>query len=156
MSIVKPISYKAIFVFCTACNHKIELMDIKIVFLYGYIDEKIYVKQPTGVDNGTGWVCKLKKAFYGLKQSPQIQYNTLATHLKKLGFEPLNTDLSVFIKGTTIIAVYVDDLLLSRPKKSAIKILKEQLSEHFQMTDLGLCSYYLGMAVTHNQQNKTI
>ena len=72
----------------------------------------------------------------------------LVTHLKKLGFEPLNANLSVFIKSTTIIAVYVEDLLLSESEKSAIKILKEQLSEHFQMTDLSPCSYYLGMTVT--------
>ena len=149
-------SYKAIFAFCTACNHKIELMDIKTAFLYGYINKEIYVEQLTGVDNGTGRVCKLKKALYGLKQSPRIWYNTLATHLKKLDFEPFNADLSVFIKGTTIIAVSVDDLLLSGPEKDAIKILKRQLSKRFQMTDLGPCSYYLGMAVTRDRQNRTI
>lgn len=60
-------SYKAIFAFCIVCDHKIELIDIKIAFLYGYINEEIYVKQPTGADNGTRRVCKLKKAFYGLK-----------------------------------------------------------------------------------------
>ena len=60
-------SYKAIFAFCAACDHKIELIDIKTAFLYECIDKKIYVKQPTGADNSTKRVCKLKKALYGLK-----------------------------------------------------------------------------------------
>lgn len=54
-------SYKAIFAFYAACDHKIELIDIKTAFLYECIDEEIYVKQPTGADNSTKRVCKLKK-----------------------------------------------------------------------------------------------
>ena len=53
-SVVKPMSYKAIFAFCAACDYEIKLMNIKTAFLYGYIDEKIYVKQPIGAANGTG------------------------------------------------------------------------------------------------------
>ena len=155
-SVVKLMSYKAIFAFCAACNHEIKLIDTKTAFLYRYIDEKIYMEQPIRADNSTRWVCKLKKTLYVLKQLPQIWYNTLATHLKTPGFESLNADLSVFIKDTTIIAVYMNDLLFSGPEKSAIKILKGQLSERFQMTDLGPCSYYLGMAVTRDQPNRTI
>lgn len=155
-SVVKPMSYKTIFAFSAACDHEIEQMDIKTAFLCGEIEEEVYVEQPTGMDDGTGRVCKLKRALYGLKQSPRIWYKTLATHLATLGFHPLGADLSVFIKGTTIIAVYVDDLLLSGPKMSDIKILKGQLSERFQMSDLGPCSYYLGMAVTRNRQNRII
>lgn len=98
----------------------------------------------------------MKKALYRLKQLPQIWYNTLATHLKKLGFKSLNANLSVFIKSTIIIAVYVDDLLFSGTKKGAIKILKKQLSKRFQMTDFGFCGYYLGMAVTRDQPNRII
>lgn len=70
--VIKLISYKAIFAFCAACDHEIKLMDIKIVFLYEYIDEKIYVEQSIRADDGTGCVYKLRRVLYGLKQSPQI------------------------------------------------------------------------------------
>lgn len=43
-SVVKSMSYKAIFAFCAAHNHEIELIDIKTAFLYQHIDKKIYVK----------------------------------------------------------------------------------------------------------------
>lgn len=91
-----------------------------------------------------------------MKQSAQIWYNTLATYLKKLDFEFFNANLSVFIKDTIIIVVYVDDFLFSGPKIDDIKFLKGPLSKRFQMTDLGPYSYYLGMAVTWDQQNRTI
>lgn len=50
----------------------------------------------------------------------------------------------------------MDDLFLSGSKMSAIKILKRQLSERFQMTNLSPCSYYLSMAVIQDRQNRTI
>lgn len=72
-SVVKLMSYKAIFVLTAALNWELEQMDVKIVFLYGNVEEVIYVTQPTGfeVDNKRK-VCRLKKALYGLKQSLRV------------------------------------------------------------------------------------
>ena len=47
-SVVKPMSYKIIFSLAAIHNWEIEHMDIKTAFLYGKIDEKVYVEQPTG------------------------------------------------------------------------------------------------------------
>ena len=46
--VVKPMSYKTIFLLAAIHNWEIEHMDIKTAFLYGKIDEEVYVKQPTG------------------------------------------------------------------------------------------------------------
>jgi hypothetical protein len=60
-------SYKAIFALAAVYNWEIEQMDIKTAFLYGDIDEDIWIELPTGCRiSGTA---KFKKAFYGLKQS---------------------------------------------------------------------------------------
>ncbi|CAI7839809.1 unnamed protein product [Closterium sp. NIES-54] len=53
------------------CGWKVEQMDVKTAFLYGVVDEKIYMKQPEGYDDGSGHVCRLNKAIYGLKQAPR-------------------------------------------------------------------------------------
>jgi hypothetical protein len=131
-------------------------MDVKTAFLYGNIDEEVYVEQQPEFDNGTGRVCKLNKALYGLKQASRIWYQTLATFLEGLGFYPLTSDVGIFVKGHTYIAVYVDDLLIAGSSKEEIQELKNALSNRFQMTDLGPCSYYLGMAVTRDRKNRTI
>jgi hypothetical protein len=138
-------------------------MDVKTAFLYGDVQEEIYVEQPTGYeepsikgDDPAVMVCKLVKALYGLKQSPRIWYYTLTTFLESLGFAPLDSDLSVYVKEDTIIATYVDDLLIVSPKISDILAVKTALSKQFSMTDLGECSYYLGMTIRRNRANRLI
>ena len=54
-----------------------EQMDVVTAFLYGLLDELIYVIQPTEFEDGTNKVCKLRKALYGLKQSPRVWYATI-------------------------------------------------------------------------------
>jgi hypothetical protein len=58
-----------------ACSHNIKLyqMNVKSVFLNGYINEEMYVEQPSAFedDKKPNHVYKLKKALYGLKQAPR-------------------------------------------------------------------------------------
>jgi hypothetical protein len=62
---------------------------------------------------------------YSLKQSPYIWYNTLANFLVTLGFQPLDTDISVFTKESIIIIIiYVDDLFIAGDSKTNINALK--------------------------------
>ena len=155
-SVVKPMSYKAIFALCAARDWDIDHMDVKTAFLYGLVEEIIYVIQPTGYSDGSTRVCKLRKALYGLKQSPRIWYQTLAKFLHELGFRPLNADLSVFAKDDMIIAIYVDDLLICGAERKEINKVKDALKAKFHMSDLGPVSFYLGMAVTRDRANKIL
>lgn len=156
-SVVKPMSYKLLFAIAAALDYEIEQMDVATAFLYGDVEETVFVEQPTGFEEGgEDEVCELDKALYGLKQSPRIWYNTLAAFLKTLGYNPLDSDLSVFVKETTFVAVYVDDLLIVGPDKEAIRSLKEALNERFKMTDLGPCKFYLGMELRRDRANRTI
>lgn len=120
-AVVKPMSYKVLFALAAAFDWEIEQMDVVTAFLYGTVTEDVYVEQPHGFNDGDDDnICHLNKALYGLKQSPRIWYNTLTSHLKELGFKALSADLSVFIRNTTIIAIYVDDLLIVGPGKDDI------------------------------------
>jgi hypothetical protein len=131
-------------------------MDVKTAFLYGDIGNEIYVEQPHNMTDGTPRVCKLRKALYGLKQAPRIWYQTLTNFLRGLGFEPINADLGIFVRSYMYIAVYVDDLLIVGPSIAEIKRIKRGLRNRFQMTDLGPCSYYLGMSVQRDRQNRIL
>jgi Reverse transcriptase (RNA-dependent DNA polymerase)/gag-polypeptide of LTR copia-type len=157
-SVVKPMSYKALLAIAAAQDLEIEQMDVKTAFLYGKLDEDIYVEQPTGFEDkdNTHGVCKLNRALYGLRQSPRVWYFTLSTYLKSIGFEPLHADLSVFIRDRVILAIYVDDLLIVGPDKEEIKHVKKQLGDRFQMSDLGQLSWYLGMHITRDRANRIL
>jgi hypothetical protein len=155
-SVVKPMSYKALFAIAAALDFDIEQMDVKTAFLYGDVEEEIYIQQPEGFNDGTTRVCRLNKALYGLKQSPRIWYQTLSTFLIQSGYTPLNSDQSVFVRGNNYIAVYVDDLLLLGPDKAEIQRVKDLLTIRFTMTDLGPVAFYLGIEVRRDRQNRRL
>nr|GEX78767.1 reverse transcriptase [Tanacetum cinerariifolium] len=72
-------------------------MDVKSAFLYGTIDEEVYVMQPPGFQDldFPAKVYKVEKAMYGLHQAPRAWYRTLSKYLLKNGFQrekPLETD----------------------------------------------------------------
>ncbi|GJX35579.1 putative ribonuclease H-like domain-containing protein [Tanacetum coccineum] len=75
-------------------------MDVKSAFLYGIIDEEVYVSQPLGfVDpKFPKKVYKVVKALYGLHQAPRAWYATLSTFLLKSGYRRGTIDKTLFIK----------------------------------------------------------
>ncbi|GKA17501.1 putative ribonuclease H-like domain-containing protein [Tanacetum coccineum] len=75
-------------------------MDVKSTFLYGTIDEEVYVSQPPGfVDpKYPKKVYKVVKALYGLHQAPRAWYATLSTFLEKSGYGKGTIDKTLFIK----------------------------------------------------------
>ncbi|GJR50758.1 putative ribonuclease H-like domain-containing protein [Tanacetum coccineum] len=63
-------------------------MDVKSAFLYGTIEEEVYVNQPPGFEDPEFpiKVYKVEKALYGLHQAPKAWYETLSTYLLENGF----------------------------------------------------------------------
>ncbi|CAI7855412.1 unnamed protein product [Closterium sp. NIES-54] len=113
------------------CGWKVEQMDVMMAFLYGVVDEEIYMKQPEGYDDGSGRVCGLKKAIYGLKQAPRCLYARLVEALEALGFKVSGCDESLFMtegeEEKVFILVYIDDILLFSPSLERIKEVRGKL-----------------------------
>lgn len=84
-NVVKPVSYKALFEIGVKRGLTIRHMDVVTAFLYGFLDEAIYIIQPTlfEVNGSQNLICLLRKALYGLKQAPRVWYQTLADFLEK-------------------------------------------------------------------------
>nr|GEU98788.1 ribonuclease H-like domain-containing protein [Tanacetum cinerariifolium] len=76
------------------------IMDVKSAFLYGTIDEEVYVCQPPGFEDldYPGKVYKVVKALYGLHQAPRAWYKTLANYPLKNGFQKGKINQTLFIK----------------------------------------------------------
>ena len=70
-------------------------MDVKTAFLYGTLDDDVYVEMPTGFEEPNK-VCKLNKALYGLKQAPRVWFKILIEFLESLGYHAIPEDLSVY------------------------------------------------------------
>ena len=125
----------------------------KICFFNGYFQEEIYVEQPEGfqVKGQEEKVYLLKKALYGLKQAPRAWYSRIDEHLQSLGFFKSPSEATLYVKGTDanliVVFVYVDDLLVTGSNEKLVKEFKAEMLKVFEMTDLGLMSYFLGMEV---------
>ncbi|GJU31972.1 putative ribonuclease H-like domain-containing protein [Tanacetum coccineum] len=84
----------------TKISNEHAMMDVKSAFLYGTIDEEVYVCQPPGFEDPQfpDKVYKVEKALYGLHQAPRAWYETLSTYLIENGFRRDTIDKTLFIK----------------------------------------------------------
>lgn len=94
-------------------------------------------------------VYKLKKALYGLKQAPRAWNRRIDCFLIQLGFSKCTAKHGVYVRFATdelmIICLYVDNLLITGSNVAAITMFKRRLMAEFDMVNLGLLSYFLGM-----------
>jgi hypothetical protein len=143
--------------------HDLELhqMDVKTAFLYGDLDEDVYMEQPEGFEEGAkDTIWKLNKSLYGLKQAPRAWYRKLDNTLKSLGFLRTYSDHSIYVRGpqedVIIVGVYVDDLTIAARNIATLQTFKLQMSSHFDMKDLGDLHFILGLQVHRRRRDRSL
>lgn len=128
-------------------------LDVTTAFLHGHLKETVYMEQPEGFikKENEGKVLKLNRAIYGLKQSSRVWYKKVEEVLTNLGYKTSNFEPCVFIKNDndslTIIALYVDDFFIFSNDHIESENLKKELSNNFQLKDLGQAKQILGMNI---------
>lgn len=131
-------------------NWKVYQLDVKSAFLNGVLHEEIYVEQPEGFvkNEEKDKVYLLKKALYGLKQAPRAWYNKIDDHLLSIGFKKSLSEATLYVKHQSnevlMISLYVDDLLVTGNNAGMIQEFKQEMMKVFEMTDLGLMTFFLG------------
>nr|KYP44456.1 Retrovirus-related Pol polyprotein from transposon TNT 1-94 [Cajanus cajan] len=133
---------------------KLYQLDVKSAFLYGTLNEDVYVEQPKGyVQKGCeNKVYKLYKALYGLKQAPRAWFNRIESYFMSAGFRKSNHEQTLFLKHTLdervlIVSLYVDDLIYTSNDESLMSAFKNSMKKEFDMTDLGRMRFFLGIEV---------
>ncbi|GJU95253.1 putative ribonuclease H-like domain-containing protein [Tanacetum coccineum] len=101
-------------------------MDVKSAFLYGKIEEEVYVCQPLGFEDleFLNRVYKVEKALYGLHQAPRA------------------CDI-------LLVQVYVDDIIFGSTKKMLCTEFEKLMHKKFHMSSMGELTFFLGLQVTH-------
>lgn len=97
--VVKPATVRLVLSLAISKGWDLRQVDISNAFLHGDLSETVYMQQPPGFEDAScpGYVCKLQKAIYGLKQSPRAWHSRLSDRLQQLGFTPSVADASLFI-----------------------------------------------------------
>ncbi|GJR23315.1 putative ribonuclease H-like domain-containing protein [Tanacetum coccineum] len=143
--------------FASFMNFPVYQMDVKSAFLYGTIEEEVYVCQPPGfVDpEFPEKVYKVEKALYGLHQAPRAWYETLSTYLLDNGFHRGQIDKTLFIKrlkgDILLVQVYVDDIIFGSTKKSLCDEFEQIMHNRFQMSSMGELTFFLGLQVKQKE-----
>ncbi|WZZ64845.1 hypothetical protein YC2023_076215 [Brassica napus] len=133
-------------------------MDVKNAFLQGELEDEVYMHPPPGLEHlvKRGNVLRLKKAIYGLKQSPRAWYNKLSTTLNGRGFKKSELDHTLFTlttpSGMIALLVYVDDIIITGSDKEGIIATKEFIKSMFEIKDLGEMKYFLGIEICRSKE----
>ncbi|GJS12948.1 putative ribonuclease H-like domain-containing protein [Tanacetum coccineum] len=142
---------------CFLSQEKLKKMDVKSAFLYGKIEEEVYVCQPPGFEDPDfpNGVYKVEKALYGLHQAPRAWYETLSTYLLDNGFQRGKIDKTLFIKrdkgDILLVQVYVDDIIFGSTKKSLCIEFEKMMHKKFQMSSMGELTFFLGLQVKQKE-----
>ena len=117
--------------------------DFRQAFLQGQLEEEIYLVPPVGDK-----VWRLKKAIYGLKQASRVFYQLLSTHLIGQGWVRCPIDGGLWRKGSSLLCMHVDDMLIVPSDQQVSEDLFQSLSSRFDIKDLGIASRYLKINIT--------
>jgi len=137
---------------------EVRQIDVKSAYLYGDLDEEIYMEVPEGYDAPEGHVLLLKKALYGLKQAGRQWYLRLKEEMGKFGLVQVKSEPHMFVarkvvknkRCTLIVPVYVDDLF-----PIGDKVLTDEfelwLPERFDITPPADAHFFLGIRFSRNR-----
>jgi hypothetical protein len=132
---------------------------VKTAFLYGELEEELYMEQPEGFCDDPGKVWRLKKSLYGLKQSPRAWNKKFNLFLEKFGLTRTRSDSCVYVRNDkdnfVILGLYVDDGLLCASKEESIEAMMKCLRVHFEISADDPNSF-VGMQLKRNREMRTI
>ena len=132
-------------------------MDVKSAFLNGVLEKEVYIEQPPGYIKigDEKKVLRLKKELYELKQSPRAWNTRIDAYFKKNGFKQCPYEHALYTKKSgcdvMFVALYVDDLIFMGNNNEMIEEFKGAMTREFEMTDLGLMKFFLGLEVRQGE-----
>lgn len=142
---------------CAAKYLRMRQFDIKTAFLYGDLEEEIFINQPEGFTDGTNKVCLLHKSLYGLKQAPRNFNKKLKEVLLSLNLTQSLADNCLYYRheannGLVILTVYVDDILVAASNDRLIDDLLQKVQKHFTITSSPV-GQFLGMHISVDKEH---
>ena len=116
---------------------KLKEFYVKNGFLYGELEEDVYLEQPEGFDDDSCRVCRVKRSLYGLKQAPRCWNKRFISFMEKAGLKNSTANPCLFHRthedSFLYIAIYVDDGLVVGNKDEEIEVFLRLLQEEFKL-----------------------
>ena len=137
---------------------EVRQIDVKTAYLYGDLDEEVYMEPPEGSTNPKGHVYRLRKAIYGLKQAGREWYKKLKATMAKFGLTQVVSEPHTFVahkfvggvRRTIILPVYVDDLFPIGDKQLTDEF-EAWIGKYFETTAPCDAHYFLGIRILRDR-----
>ena len=151
-------SIRTLLSIAAADDTEIVQFDVKTAFLYGTLDEDIYMDPPQGLEVPSGFVCHLKKSLYGLKQASRFWNKKFNDFLTRYDLLPSSADPCVYVSSgepRIITTIVVDDGLAICPSKHHLDDMICYLKEHFEITQ-GSAEMYVGLHISRDRKTRRL
>ena len=147
-------------------NWRVDHMDVVTSFHNPKIDrEAVFMSLPLGMS----WVnpemhnrgvrtVRLKKALYGLRKAPKLRFDEINGFRIHLGFAASPADPNLYTRGSIIILLYVDDILIIDTQLNSIQgnVVKDLLCAKYKMSNLGTTRRFLGIEIENTANGITL
>ena len=159
--VVVDVTFRLVMVLALINDWKYEIVDVETAFLYGELEETIFMKIPEGINYyydrdayGAEDCFELTKSIYGLVQAARQFYKKLIRILtENMGFTKCLSDQCLLMKnnddGVVIVCIYIDDTLCVGDQ-SAIDTFKRDIQKFFSTKEEGKMEDYVGCQVSRN------
>lgn len=137
-----------------AATEKMQLsqFDVSTAFLYGELQELIYMHQPEGYKDGTEKVCKLNRSLYGLKQAPRCWNNRFGRFLSQLGFKVSEADPCLYTREKNgkklLLVLYVDDGIVAATDSDDLEEFIRSLRQELKIVSKK-ADFFLGLEIEY-------
>ena len=154
--VVRFKSVRLIFALATLEGYYMTGVDVRTAYLYGKLDEEIYMRQPEcfRVRGQENKVLCLRHVLYGLKQAGLAWWKELDCSMSDLGFKHINSDAGLFCcherRNIIIAVVYVDDAMFFGKNKELIDKKKKLFMDKWECCDLGEVKELLRMCIVRS------
>ena len=133
--------------------------DVSTAFLHALLTDEVFVIPPVEYYPNGGVLWKLRKAVYGLKQSPRMWQQHFASVAASLGFERLKSDSNLYFQPgqRCYMLCYVDDLLIFGDNKTT-EFLFSELQKQWCLRSEGVLEpgtsiSFLGRCITRREES---
>ena len=163
--VITDVTYRIVMVMMLLFGWVAEIVDIETAFLYGDLEEEIFMRMPQGMYEYFGKKCEdeclfLLQGIYGLVQSARQFFKKLLEILiGKMGFIKCLSDQCLLFRrdetGTAIICLYIDDTLVVGDKL-AIEKFKKEIKTFFSTKEEGMMDEFVGCKVMRTGEKRLL
>ena len=155
---INDVTWRILLVLMVLKNYEGRVVDVETAFLYGELEEDIYMENPPGLGNSADECVKLEKAIYGLVQAARQYYKFFVKVLTEIGFELSKADPCLLVrrndKGTVYFGVWVDDSLVIGDTKAIDDALDDLKKRGLVLKIAGSLKDYLSCEITFSEDGK--